>query len=82
MAKASECPACLLRVQKQWAEDRGGSELEPQGSLKPLFPTRSGEFPSKQAVIATIIHGAKLLGLPVTSAAGAALWGKSSAVPL
>jgi len=35
----------------------------------------SGEYPTKQSVVATIEHAATLLGLPLTNAAGSKRWG-------
>ena len=41
------CPACALFSIHRWALDHGASEDDP------LFPTSDGEYPSKQAVVAT-----------------------------
>ena len=63
------CPACALyNVHCKMAEE-GAHDGDP------MFPTDEGDYPSKQAVVATIVHAAELLGLPLASATGSRRWG-------
>lgn len=64
------CPACQLLDQQAFVLRRFGSRRDV-----PLWPTQAGAFPSKKAVVATIIEAAKVLGLRTTTPAGAESWG-------
>ena len=74
----SECPACTLWQQAQWAQRKLCPEAEIWNSSPPLFPTGLGEHVTKSAAICTITKAARLLGLPTQKATGSPSWGGHS----
>ena len=64
------CPACSLREQARWVTEQFAGRPDI-----PLWPTETGAFCTKKAVVETIVAAARLLGLRTTTPAGAAAWG-------
>ena len=63
------CPACALHSVHCKMVKEGAHDGDP------MFPTMEGDYPSKQSVVATIVHAARLLNLPLTNTAGSNRWG-------
>ena len=66
----SMCPPCNLKEQWEWAT----SQAQGKPGLN-LFPSATGEMPSKRHMVQTIQHAAELLKLPLTTPSGRPAWG-------